>query len=71
MVMSSTFMGGSFAKGACPCASSNIVIPKDQISAKGPYLCDDRVCGDVCDWLRVIGCVRLVVVCMHIATQPC
>ncbi len=38
MVIRSTFMGGSLAKGACPCASSRMVIPKDQISARLLYL---------------------------------
>ncbi len=28
-----TFMGGKRAKGACPCASSSTVMPKDQMSA--------------------------------------
>ena len=38
MVISSTFMGGYLAKGAWPCASSKIVMPKDQMSAKLLYL---------------------------------
>lgn len=38
MVMSSTFMGGYRAKGACPCASSRIVMPNDQMSAEELYL---------------------------------
>ena len=38
MVISSTFMGGSLANGACPCASSNMVMPKDQMSASELYL---------------------------------
>lgn len=29
----STFMGGYFEKGGCPCASSSAVIPNDHISA--------------------------------------
>lgn len=29
-----TFMGGRRAKGACPCASSSSVMPKDQMSAR-------------------------------------
>ena len=32
-VIISTFMGGNFANGAWPCASSNRVMPNDQISA--------------------------------------
>lgn len=40
MVISSTFMGGSLANGAWPCASSRMVIPKDQMSAKLLYLID-------------------------------
>lgn len=28
-VIMSTFMGGYFAKGACPCASSRSVMPRD------------------------------------------
>lgn len=40
MVISSTFMGGSLANGAWPCASSRMVIPKDQMSAKLLYLVD-------------------------------
>ena len=36
--MSSTFMGGYRAKGACPCASSRIVMPNDQMSAEELYL---------------------------------
>ena len=38
MVMSSTFMGGYRAKGACPCASSRMVMPNDQMSAEELYL---------------------------------
>ena len=38
MVISSTFMGGYRAKGACPCASSRMVIPNDQMSAEELYL---------------------------------
>ena len=38
MVISSTFMGGSLANGACPCASSSMVMPKDQMSASELYL---------------------------------
>ena len=33
-----TFMGGKRAKGACPCASSRMVMPKDQMSARELYL---------------------------------
>lgn len=38
MVISSTFIGGKRAKGACPCASSRMVMPKDQMSASELYL---------------------------------
>jgi hypothetical protein len=38
MVISRTFMGGYRANGACPCASSRIVMPNDQMSAKQLYL---------------------------------
>ncbi len=40
MVMRSTFMGGYRAKGACPCASSRIVMPNDHMSAEELYLHD-------------------------------
>ena len=40
MVINSTFMGGSLANGAWPCASSRMVIPKDQMSARLLYLVD-------------------------------
>ena len=33
-------MGGSLANGAWPCASSRMVIPKDQMSARLLYLVD-------------------------------
>ncbi len=36
-VMSSTFMGGNLANGACPCAISSSVMPKDQMSAELSY----------------------------------
>lgn len=42
-VISSTFMGGYLAKGAWPWAHSSIVIPKDQMSAAGPYLATTRI----------------------------
>ena len=38
MVISSTFMGGRRAKGACPWASSRMVMPNDQMSARELYL---------------------------------
>ena len=38
MVISSTFIGGKRAKGACPCASSRMVMPNDQMSASELYL---------------------------------
>ena len=38
MVISSTFMGGSRANGAWPCASSRMVMPNDQMSASELYL---------------------------------
>lgn len=38
IVISSTFMGGSRANGACPCANSRIVMPNDQMSASELYL---------------------------------
>ena len=38
IVISSTFIGGKRAKGACPCASSRIVIPNDHMSASELYL---------------------------------
>jgi len=45
MVISSTFMGGSRAKGAWPWASSRMVIPNDQISANELYLGRPKVPG--------------------------
>mmetsp|Transcript_30947 Transcript_30947/g.68539 ORF Transcript_30947/g.68539 Transcript_30947/m.68539 type:complete len:258 (+) Transcript_30947:2600-3373(+) len=36
-VISSTFMGGNLANGACPCAISSSVIPNDQMSAALSY----------------------------------
>jgi hypothetical protein len=37
-VISRTFIGGNLAKGACPFASSSMVIPNDQMSAALLYL---------------------------------
>jgi len=37
-VINNTFKGGNLAKGACPLASSNIVMPNDQMSADELYL---------------------------------
>ena len=45
MVISSTFMGGYRAKGACPCASSRMVIPNDQMSAEELYLHHASMCS--------------------------
>lgn len=38
MVISRTFMGGYRANGAWPCASSRMVMPNDQMSARELYL---------------------------------
>ena len=51
MVISSTFMGGYRAKGACPWAISRMVMPKDQMSARQLYL-PNRTCqGSSCKGL--------------------
>lgn len=42
MVINRTFIGGYRAKGAWPCASSSMVIPNDQMSARELYLATER-----------------------------
>lgn len=67
MVMRSTFMGGSLANGAWPCASSRMVIPKDQMSARLLYLINTQQARTVtqqCD-TSIAGVSQAVVSDQH------
>lgn len=67
-------MGGSLANGACPCASSRIVIPNDQISARLLYLWRYKAalcCEDTTFWVKLVFFMQVELLLISMQARFC